>query len=61
MPQHFYLADFRKSRDLFAHICGAQRLRGVDFRYIESRQLISDLTGGTLLEDQVFVLDNVGT
>jgi hypothetical protein len=59
MAQHFNLADFRKSFDAFAPMTRAQRLRSVNCRNVQRRELKRAFAGRGLLEDQAFVLAGV--
>ncbi len=55
----FDLAHLGHLAKIFAHVV-AQQLGGIERRHVERRQLVRLLAGRRFLEDQVFVLADVG-
>ena len=55
----FDLAHLRHLAQIFAHVLAEQLCR-IDRGHIERRQLVTFLAGGRFLEDQIFVLADVG-
>ncbi len=53
------LADLGHLAQVFARVV-AEQFGGIDFRHVERRQLVGLLAGRRLLEDQAFVLADVG-
>ena len=54
------LADFGEAFDFGAHVFGAERFGGVHGGDIELGELVGLLAGGTALEEERFILREVG-
>src|SRR5580704_3009648 len=61
MPDHFDLADFRKTFDRVAREFGAKRSERIDCRHIERRYFYASLARSGLFEYQPLVQVRVGT